>query len=175
MHKVSLFSQKWSDLVCSAVRCLLNKDLKWRSGIIIKDQKEAVNHLSNLLEDLKLKINSLKSSDILPNSIFLPKGDESDFNLQIDLNSTFRMNPISILIFHDGKFIIHSNFGNEEISSNLRVELEVKEEMFPILNWVRVQKDFFNIKDIPNIGQFKMEKINLLMKVLSFNGLVEKV
>eukprot|EP01080_Neovahlkampfia_damariscottae_P003353 gene3353-5900_t len=122
---VSLFSQKWSDMVCSAIHCLLNKDLKWRKGILINNETESKEYLSKLLEDLKEKIKLLKTNDIMPNSIFFPRDEHSEKkeDFKFDLNTNFRMNPISVLIKTNGKYVIHNNFGNEDVSSLIRIEL----------------------------------------------------
>ena len=172
---VSLFSQKWSDIVCSAIHCLLNKDLKWRKGILINNENESKEYLSNLLNDLKKKIEILRTDDIMPNSIFMPRDEhqnKKDEKIKFDLNSKFRMNPISVLIYSNQKYIIHNNFGNEDVSSIIRIELNIKKDLNSILDWIRIQKDFFYLKDFPDIKNLKFEKIENLIRVLCFNGLI---
>lgn len=72
-------------------------------------------------------------------------------------------------------FAIHINFGNEELTSEVRVVLKISKELSPALEWIWEKKDPFSIDMLfDQMNQIERSRLLKLLKVVCYNGLVIK-
>eukprot|EP01100_Stratorugosa_tubuloviscum_P000511 TRINITY_DN1113_c3_g1_i2.p1 TRINITY_DN1113_c3_g1~~TRINITY_DN1113_c3_g1_i2.p1 ORF type:complete len:538 (+),score=247.51 TRINITY_DN1113_c3_g1_i2:128-1741(+) len=119
---------------------------------------------------------------------------EQNEDMEINFSSTFRVNPLSVLISQNEldklnnsseleqdsnlqhTFIVHVNFGNEELTSTIRTRIIVKNECFKIANWLISRRDPFQVRDILSMYEGTErssqvpESVKKLLRILSFNG-----
>ena len=89
------------------------------------------------------------------------------------------------------KFVLHINFGNEELTSAIRIKLLVPEELVPCLKWINNQ-NLFSFKQVKKYVLLLLKQSQLLkickehhwniqekrliriVRVLTFNGLLNE-
>lgn len=69
-------------------------------------------------------------------------------------------------------YLIHINFGNEKLTSAVRIRLVMSAELATLMEWIR-KKRTFSMEDLTNLAQGVSEhKIIRLLRVLCFNGAI---
>eukprot|EP00475_Leptophrys_vorax_P035302 TRINITY_DN5802_c1_g1_i1.p1 TRINITY_DN5802_c1_g1~~TRINITY_DN5802_c1_g1_i1.p1 ORF type:complete len:524 (-),score=134.93 TRINITY_DN5802_c1_g1_i1:33-1604(-) len=158
---VSLIGTTWADLVSDGVKQLLWKDSNSRSIITFPqtangeiDVSGAREQASAALESLKKVVNSLRPEDLLPIHIF-KRPTNADGGPPLFETSRVRWNPLcvmfkksdmSVLSLDDAEeaegvasdkssitYVLHFNFGNENMEAQSRVELSCSEQEMKVV------------------------------------------
>eukprot|EP00750_Incisomonas_marina_P033639 INCI9920.3.p1 GENE.INCI9920.3~~INCI9920.3.p1 ORF type:complete len:597 (+),score=108.55 INCI9920.3:149-1792(+) len=192
---LSLFSAPWADTAADAVRQLLWRHDRWRSGMALDNDTRAQRHpqhednagltpkhtygrahMEQLLADLKQTVAALSVDDLFPEHV-VGQPDSRLFRRQTRMtlrdvadghtgsssasSNAYRRNPLSVMFAAVGgednsvdsdsedaddegpkseseatQFVVHFNFGNEELRSAARVHLTLPVRMAPLVSFL---------------------------------------
>jgi len=201
---VSISCATWADMVSDAIRQTLWSSTSLRAPIIgLKGSKEAFSQAEDCLREAKKKINSLTAEDLLspvmlempriPSRIHLGRSKLGQ-QLPISQSSGFRFSQICCLVelpedFSDSeeelppsskRFVLHANFGNEDVASWVRVLLVAPRGLLCAMSWLQARQlgshqgspgsAGFKAKELLVASKASWASICRLLKVLQYCG-----
>ncbi|CAL1165220.1 unnamed protein product [Cladocopium goreaui] len=200
---VSVSCATWADLVSDAIHQSLWSSASLRAPIVglTVDYAAAVRQVEERLREAKKWINSLTAEDLLsPAMLEMPRlpsrihigRSRLGHQLQVSQSSCFRFSQLCALVelpedLSDSeeelpqsskRFVLHANFGNEDVSSWLRVLLVAPKNLLLAMSWLQTRQlskrstKKFKAKEVLTASKTSWSNVCRLLRVLQYCGLV---